>query len=155
MIFQDDFSGIFDLLFIMILLSSCLCAPIMRRMQASRQARANMLAQQMRANQGDIENDARGIYRAGESRETLISQDRSLQAWEETLLTTNDHGQKLEAIAKLGKLGTKDTLDLLSEYAENDRDPEVLAAIENALELIEHRQIEQKIKGEIRGTREN
>jgi hypothetical protein len=155
MFYQDDMANVFDFLIILLFLSSCLCAPISRWVQMSRQRRANMLAQQMRANQGETENTASGPYHTGESREATFSQDKNLQAWEEILLTTNDHGQKLEAISKLGKLGTKDTLDLLSEYAENDRDPEVLAAIENALELIERRQIEQKIKGEIQGTREN
>ncbi len=121
----DPFSSIVTIL----LLAACLGAPIIRALQERRQRRLNALTQT--------------------HAETDPLQDRNLQLWEETLLTASDHNVRLEAIARLGKIGTKDTLDMLSEYAETDRDPEILAAIETALENLEQKQIERRIRGEI------
>ncbi len=152
MILQEDVWNAFDIIILLFVLSSCLCAPIARAVQARRMQRANMATQQMRANQGLEEDYVRTPHLGGVTSEIPAVQDKNLQLWEEMLLTTKDHGQKLDAIAKLGRLGTKETLDMLSEYAENDRDPEILAAIESALEQIEQRQIERRIRGEIEGS---
>ncbi len=136
---------VYTLLITLFVFASCMCGPILRATQQRRQRRANIAAQQMRARQGErIEGGAFPT-----PPESYPGRDKNLQMWEETLLTTKEHGQKLEAIARLGRLGTKDTLDLLSEYAENDRDPEILAAIEKALEIIERHQMERRIRGEI------
>ncbi len=117
-----------------IIFAACICGPYIGRWAQNRRVRQGRTQmQQARVQQAPM-------------------QDKMLQYWEETLLTTKDHAQKLNAIAHLGKVGTKDTLDMLSEYAEVDRDPEILAAIESALQLLEQRQIERRIKGEIEGS---
>ncbi len=131
MILQNDQAwDPYTLLITVFISAICMCAPIGRAIQERRARRLNAQAQQARAVQAP-------------------QLDKNLQSWEEMLLTAKDRGQKLEAIARLGKLGNKDTLDMLSEYAENDRDPEILAAIENALELLEQKAIQRRIKGEI------
>ncbi len=142
----------YTLIITIFVLASCMCAPIGRALQERRLRRLHAQAQQ-----GGFEQDLQNHrLRSGpQARSGLESpQDKNLQLWEETLLTSKDRAQKLDAIARLGKLGTKDTLDMLSEYAEVDRDPEILAAIEGALEQLEQRQIERRIKGEIEGTPE-
>ncbi len=118
--------------------------PILRAIQARRLRRANMAAQQTHAMQGASMGG--GIF---PEQMHYPERDKNLQMWEEILLTSKDHGQKLEAIARIGRLGSNDSLEMLSEYAENDRNPEILAAIEKALELLEQRQIECRIRGAI------
>ncbi len=133
---SDQTSDLYSLLLTVFIAIICMCAPLGRWLQERRLRRQNALIQQVRVEQAPL-------------------LDKNLQLWEEILLTTKDHNQKLDAIAKLGKLGTKDTLDMLSEYAEMDRNPEILAAIEKALELLEQKQIEQRVRGEIAGNPES
>jgi len=140
MILQDDLWSYFDVIILIFILSSCLCAPIARAMQERRNQRANQLAHQRTQEQESQAPTYVGPSYVGPS-ETPSSEDKNLRLWEETLLNAQiqDRQLKLEAISKLGRLGTKATFDMLSEYAEQDRDAEILAAIENALEKIESR----------------
>ncbi|OLS12861.1 MAG: hypothetical protein RBG13Loki_3496 [Promethearchaeota archaeon CR_4] len=144
MILQDgsEFGDPFTILIMLFILSSCLCAPIARTMQDRRQRRANQLAQQAH------QQIAYGAAAPNTIPANIpIPDDKNLRLWEETLLNAQvqDRQVKLDAISKLGRLGTKNTFDMLSEYAEMDRDPEILAAIENALAQIENRMQNNRI----------
>ncbi len=155
MILQNDQTwDPYSIIITVFVLASCMCAPIGRALQERRLRRMNAQTQRAPVEQEQGENYTGGSRFAAESGRISPLQDKNLQLWEEMLLTTKDHNQKLEAISRLAKLGTKDTIDMLSEYAENDRDPEILAAIENALELLERKQIELRVRGEIEGNPE-
>jgi len=141
MLFQNDIFDPFTIIFFVFIFTSCLCGPIARALQERRMRQRTLNLHQARA----VEQAREGGH-FGPSPEIMPSkEDKELQFWEETLLTTKDHARKLEAIAKLGILGIKETGDLLSEYAEHDRNPEILSAIEAALEQIEQRQINRRV----------